>query len=91
MLGDVVEGLAWIDPGGGGEPGSRTMGSRWWWPWGSFGQSGSRKMMAGGGDEMVVDDGAVDGLMVDGALLSLSAGERSTHVVKGGGGGGGRW
>ena len=53
MLGDVVEGLAWIGYGGGGERESRTMGLRWWWPWGSFGQSGSHEMMAGGGDEMV--------------------------------------
>ena len=45
-------------------------------------------MMAGGGDEMVVDDGAVDGLVVVGVLLSPSVGEGSSCVVKGGGG---RW
>ena len=88
MLGDVVEGLAWIGHGGGGERRSRTMGSRWWWPWDSFGQSGSHEMVAGGGDEMVMDDCAVDGLVVDGASLSPSAGEGSSRVVKGGGG---RW
>ena len=45
-------------------------------------------MVAGGGDEMVMDDGTVDGLMVDGASLSPSVGEGSSRVVKGGGG---RW
>ena len=64
------------------------MGLRWWWPWGSFGQSGRHEVVAGGGDEMVVDGGMVDGVMVNGASLSLSAGEGSSHVVKGGGG---RW
>ena len=44
-------------------------------------------MVAGGGDEMVVDDGVVDGLVVNGTLLSPSAGEGSSRVVKGGG----RW
>ena len=44
--------------------------------------------MVAGGDEMVVDGGMVDGVMVNGASLSLSAGEGSSHVVKGGGG---RW
>ena len=53
VLGEVVEGLAWIGHGGGGEHGSQTMGSRWWWLWGSFSQSGSHEMVAGGGDEMV--------------------------------------
>ena len=84
----VGEVLARIGHGGGGERGSRTMGLRWWWPWDSFGQSGSREMVAGGGDEMVMDDCAVDGLVVDGASLSPSAGEGSSRVVKGGGG---RW
>ena len=53
MLGNVVEGLAWIGHGGWGEHRSWMMRLRWWWPWGSFSQSGSRKMMAGGGDKMV--------------------------------------
>ena len=88
MLGKVDEGLAWIGHGGGGERGSRTIGSRWWWPWDSFSQSGSCKMVADGGDEMVMDDGTVDGLVVDGVPLSPSAGEGTSHVVKGGGG---RW
>ena len=88
MLGKVDEGLAWIGHAGGGERGSWMMGLGWWWPWDLFGQSGSHKMVAGGGDEMVMDDGAVDGLVVDGVLLSLSVGEGSSHIVKGGGG---RW
>ena len=50
MLGKVDEGLAWIGHGGGGEQGSWTMGSRWQWPWGLFGQSGRHKMMACGGE-----------------------------------------
>ena len=45
-------------------------------------------ILVAGGDEMVVDGGMVDGVMVNGASLSLSAGEGSSHVVKGGGG---RW
>ena len=53
VLGEVVEGLAWIGHGGGGEHGSQTMGSRWWWPWGSFSQSERYEMVAGGGDKMV--------------------------------------
>ena len=88
MLGKVDEGLAWIGHGGGGERGSRMMGSRWWWPWDSFSQSGGCEMVAGGGNKMVMDDCVVDGLVVNGASLSLSAGEGSSHVVKGGGG---RW
>ena len=53
MFGAVDEGLAWIGHVGGWEQGSRTMGLRWWWPWGSFGQSGRCEMVAGGGGEMV--------------------------------------
>ena len=79
--------LAPIGHDGGREQGSRMMGLRWWWPWDSFGQSGSCEMVAGGGDEMVVDDGVVDGLVVNGASLSPSAGEGSSRVIKGGG----RW
>ena len=45
--------LARIGHDGGREQGSRTMGSRWWWPWDSFGKSGRRERVAGGGGEMM--------------------------------------
>ena len=76
--------LAWIGHDGGREQGSQMMGLGWWWPWDSFGQSGSCEMVAGGGDKMVVN-GMVDGLMVDGTSLSPSAGKGSSCIVKGGG------
>ena len=53
VLGEVDEGLAWIGHVGGWEQGSWMMGSRWWWPWGSFSQSERYEMVAGGGDKMV--------------------------------------
>ena len=53
VLGEVDEGLAWIGHVGGWEQGSWMMGSRWWWPWGSFSQSERCEMVAGGGDKMV--------------------------------------
>ena len=51
--GVVGEVLAWIGHDGGREQRSQTMGSRWWWPWGSFGQSGRRERVAGGGSKMM--------------------------------------
>ena len=55
------------------------------------GVSGVGMGVGGCGDwgcRMVIDGGVVDGVVVDGALLSPSAGEGSSCVIKGGGG---RW
>ena len=53
VVGGGGEVLAQISHDGGREQGSQMMGSKWWWPWNLFSQSGRCKMVAGGGGKMV--------------------------------------